>query len=81
VIGMSVGAIGTALAQQHLRNVMAYLDMPTLGQPEMFLQHKHGLFGADGGIAVDDTRQFLQKFLETYAAWVKYHADKVANRS
>ena len=80
VIGMSVGAIGTALAQQHLRNVMAYLDMPTLGQPEMFLQYKTGLFAGDGSIAVDDTKQFLQKFLETYAAWVKYHADKVANR-
>jgi chromate reductase len=51
VIGMSVGAIGTALAQQHLRNVLAYLDMPTLGQPEMFLQHKPGLFGPDGSIA------------------------------
>ncbi|HEY1227472.1 MAG TPA: NAD(P)H-dependent oxidoreductase, partial [Ramlibacter sp.] len=31
VIGISVGAIGTALAQQHLRNMLAYLDMPTLG--------------------------------------------------
>jgi hypothetical protein len=35
IIGVSVGAIGTALAQQHLRNILAYLDMPTLGQPEM----------------------------------------------
>jgi chromate reductase len=80
VIGMSVGAIGAALAQQHLRNVLAYLDMPTLGQPEAFLQHKPGLFGADGSIAIDDTKQFLQKYLETYAAWVKFHSDKVANR-
>ena len=32
VIGVSVGAIGTALAQQHLRNILAYLDVPTLGQ-------------------------------------------------
>ena len=38
VIGASGGAIGTAVAQQHLRNILAYLDMPTLGQPEMFLQ-------------------------------------------
>ena len=80
VIGISVGAIGTALAQQHLRQVLAYLDMPTLGQPEMFLQNKTGLFGPDGGIAIEDTKQFLQKFMETYAAWVKFHADKVANR-
>ena len=80
VIGISVGAIGTALAQQHLRNVLAYLDMPTLGQPETFLQNKPGLFGPDGGIAIDDTKQFLQKYLEKYAEWVKFHSDRVANR-
>ena len=80
VIGVSVGAIGTALAQQHLRNVLAYLDMPTLGQPEMFIQNKPGLFAPGGGIAADDTKQFLQKYLETFAGWVKHHADRAANR-
>lgn len=80
VLGMSGGAIGTALAQQHLRNILAYLDMPTLGQPEVFLQHKPGFFDANGAIANDDTKQFLQKFVEKFAQFVKEHADKVANR-
>lgn len=80
IIGISVGAIGTAVAQQHLRTVLAYLDMPTLGQPEMFLQNKPGFFAQGGGIGNDDTKQFLQKFLERYAAWVQQHADRVANR-
>lgn len=79
VIGISIGSIGTALAQQHLRNVLAYLDMPTLGQPEMFLQNKPGLFAPDGSVAADDTKQFLQKFMERFAEWVKHHAGKVAN--
>ncbi len=48
VIGISVGAIGTAVAQQHLRNTLAYLDVPTLGQPEAFLTAKEGLFDASG---------------------------------
>jgi chromate reductase, NAD(P)H dehydrogenase (quinone) len=74
VIGISVGAIGTAIAQQHLRTVLAYLDMPTLGQPEMFLQNKPGFFDNE------DTKQFLQKFVERFAAFVKEHADRVANR-
>ena len=39
VLGTSPGATGTALAQQHLRNVLAYLDVKTLGQPEMFIKH------------------------------------------
>ena len=43
VIGASVGAIGTALAQQHLRNILAYLDVPTLGQPEAFIHAKGGV--------------------------------------
>jgi chromate reductase len=33
IIGVSVGAIGTAVGQQHLRNVLAYLDVPTLAKP------------------------------------------------
>src|SRR6186713_3523414 len=44
VIGASPGSIGTAIAQQHLRNSLAYLDMPALGQPEAFIQVKEGLF-------------------------------------
>jgi chromate reductase, NAD(P)H dehydrogenase (quinone) len=73
VIGVSVGAIGTALAQQHLRNILAYLDMPTLGQPETFLQMKEGLFDADGNIG-PGSRDFLQTWMNCYVAWVRRHA-------
>lgn len=72
VIGASVGAIGTAMAQQHLRNVLAYLDMPTLGQPEMFIQAKDGLFDADGAIG-SSSRGFIEGWLGKYLAWVKAH--------
>ncbi len=74
VLGISVGQIGTAMAQQHLRNVLAYLDMPTLGQPEVFLQAREGLFGPGGTVAVEDTRRFLQGWMDRYAAWVREHA-------
>lgn len=80
VAGISIGAIGTAVAQQHLRTILAYLDVPTLGQPEVFLQHRKGFFAEDGSIAADDTRQFLQKFVERFAAFVKEHADRIANK-
>lgn len=73
VIGVSVGAIGTAVAQQHLRNILAYLDVPTLGQPEAFIQAKEGLFEPDGSIGVA-SRQFLQGWMERYGAWLKKHA-------
>jgi chromate reductase, NAD(P)H dehydrogenase (quinone) len=73
VIGVSPGAVGTALAQQHLRNILAYLDVPTLGQPEAFIQAKDGLFEADGTIGVGSHR-FLQGWMDHYVAWVKQHA-------
>lgn len=73
VLGISPGAIGTALAQQHLRNILAYLDVPTLGQPEVFIQAKDGLFDADGGIG-GASRPFLQSWMDRYAAWVRQHA-------
>lgn len=70
VLGVSVGAIGTALAQQHLRNILAYLDVPTMGQPEVFLQAKEGLFQADGSVG-PDSRDFLQGWMDRYVNWVK----------
>lgn len=72
VLGVSVGAIGTAMAQQHLRNILSYLDMPTLGQPEAFIQAKENLFDSDGNIG-PDSRQFLQNWMDRYVAWVKKH--------
>lgn len=73
VLGVSVGAIGTAMAQQHLRNILAYLDVPTLGQPEAFIQAKDGLFDADGNIGAD-SKKFLQGWVDRYVAWVGEHA-------
>lgn len=74
VLGVSVGAIGTAMAQQHLRNVLAYLDVPTLGQPETFIQAKEGLFDESGNIGAG-SKDFLQGWMNRYVAWVKQHAD------
>ena len=75
VIGTSTGAAATALAQQHLRNVLAYLDMPTMNQPEAFVQFKEGLLDDKGHIAVDSTKQFLQKWMDSYVAWVRRHTE------
>jgi chromate reductase len=72
VLGASVGAIGTAVAQQHLRNVLAYLDVPTLGQPEAFIHAKDGLFDDAGNIG-QGSKPFLQTWMDTYVEWVKTH--------
>ena len=71
IIGASIGAISTAVAQLHLRTILAYLDMPTLGQPEAYLHIKDGFFDEAGNIANADTRKFLHGWMDKYAAWVK----------
>lgn len=71
IVGASIGAIGSAVAQQHLRGVLGYLDMPALGQPEVFLQVDDRFFEPSGGVANADTRKFLQGWMDAYVAWVK----------
>lgn len=73
VLGVSPGAPGTAMAQQNLRNILAYLDVPTLGQPEAFIQMKDGLFDAEGNIGAD-SKKFLQNWMDRYVAWISKHA-------
>ncbi|MGV8804127.1 MAG: NADPH-dependent FMN reductase [Polaromonas sp.] len=72
VIGTSGGPMGSALAQQHLRNILAYLNMPTLGQPEAFIQTKEGLYDEAGNIG-EASLKFLQGWVDAYVAWVKKH--------
>ena len=74
ILGVSTGPIGTAMAQQHLRNVLSALNVPTLCQPEAFIQVKDELFAEDGNIGAG-SKQFLQNWMNKYVVWVKKHAD------
>lgn len=73
ILGASIGSTGTAMAQQHLRNILAYLDVPTLGQPEAFIQANAGSFEADGNIGAD-RKQFLKAWMDGFEAWIVQHA-------
>jgi chromate reductase, NAD(P)H dehydrogenase (quinone) len=74
VVGASPGAIGTAAAQQHVRNVMSFLDMPALTQPEVYLQFRPELFADDGLITDDGTRAFLSGWADRFIDHVRLHA-------
>ena len=80
IVGVSVGASGTCMAQQHLRNSLAYLDVPTLGQPEVFIQSKDGLFDETGNIG-EGSRAFLEAWLVRYMAWIDKHAGRARQAS
>lgn len=74
LVGASPGAIGTATAQQHVRNVLSFLDMPTLSQPEVYLTYRPGLFGRDGEILDDSTRAFLGGWADRFVEHLARHA-------
>jgi len=71
IIGASIGAIGTAVAQSHLRTVVAFLDMPLLHSPEAYIHAKDGFFDEAGNIASPESKKFLHGWMDKYAMWVK----------
>lgn len=70
VIGTSSGAIGTALAQQHLRNVCVFLDLYVMAQPEAFIRYREGLIDAHANVTDESVAKFLGNFVDKYLAWV-----------
>lgn len=75
ICGTSPGAIGAALAQNQLRGIISgFLDMPTMGQPEMYLQYKDELFDADHKVTNEGTQKFLAGFLSAFEKWVGTHS-------
>ena len=73
ICGASPGAIGTALAQAQLRAMSGFLDIPMMGQPEVYLTWKDGMFAADGSVTDERTKGFLQGFVDKFAGWVGVH--------
>jgi chromate reductase len=81
VTGAAQGAISTALAQQHLRQILGILGV-VLSGGEAYLQFKPDLIDANDVITNESTRQFLKGFLDQFAALVGSLATKaVASRA
>ena len=69
IIGTSPGAIGTAVAQQHLRQILGVLGVLVMGG-EAYIAFKPGLIDDSGAISDDGTRAFLKAFVDQFAALV-----------
>jgi chromate reductase, NAD(P)H dehydrogenase (quinone) len=70
VVSASPGAIGGFGANHHLRQSLVFLNVPAMPQPEAYLGGADKLFDAQGKLANDGTRKFLQDFMQAFAAWV-----------
>ena len=73
---MSPGAIGGFGANHHLRQSFVFLDILPLQTPEAYIGGAGKLFAADGSIVVPETREFMQKYLDRFAAWIERVASK-----
>lgn len=71
IIGTSPGAIGTALAQAHLRSVLCFSNVALFNGMEGYLQFKPDLIDDQGNVSNPDTEKFLRKYMDAYAAFVK----------
>lgn len=67
ITGTSPGAIGTALGQQHLRQILGVLGAVVMGG-EAYVSFKPGLIDADGTVADASTRAFLQSYVDQFVA-------------
>ena len=71
IMGASPGAIGTARAQYHLRQVLVFLDVHPLNKPEVMIGAVHERFDAQGQLIHEPTREFISKMLAALAAWTR----------
>jgi chromate reductase, NAD(P)H dehydrogenase (quinone) len=63
IIGTSPGKIGTAVAQQHLRSILAFCNSPLMNSIEAYIQFTPGLIGDDGEVTDESTADFLRHYM------------------
>jgi chromate reductase, NAD(P)H dehydrogenase (quinone) len=71
IMGASVGNIATARAQYHLRQIMVFLNMFPINQPEVMIGTAGERFDSDGNLTDENTRNHVRKQLEALIAWTR----------
>ena len=70
VIGTSSGKIGTAVAQQHLRSMMAFCNSPQFNSIEAYIEFTPGLITDDGEVTNDTTQEFLTNYMKEFYGYI-----------
>src|SRR6188472_1063671 len=70
IVGTSPGKIGTAVAQQHLRSIMAFCNSPLMNAIEAYIEFTPGLITDEGEVTVDSTRDFLANYMNEFLAYI-----------
>ena len=70
IIGTSPGKIGTAVAQAHLRSIMAFCNSPLMNSIEAYIQFESGLITDDGRVTNKATEDFLRNFMAEFHGFI-----------
>lgn len=70
VIGGSIGAIGTAVGQQHLRSILSFCDSPQMNSPEAYIQVTEGLITDEGEVTNEGTAEFLSAYMRSFLEFI-----------
>ena len=71
IMGASVGMIGTARAQYHLRQMMVFLNMFPVNQPEVMIGNASERFDAQGNLTDEATKEFIRQLLQNLVEWTR----------
>jgi chromate reductase len=71
VIGTSPGKIGTAVAQTHLRSIMAFCNSPLMNSIEAYIQFERGLITDDGQVTNKGTEDFLRNYMKEFHGFIE----------
>jgi chromate reductase len=69
IMGASIGTLGTARAQYHLRQCCVFLNMFPLNNPEVMIPNAADRFDADGNLVDDKSRELIAQLLQSLVAW------------
>ena len=70
IVGTSPGKIGTAVAQQHLRSILAFCNSPLMNAIEAYIEFTPGLITDDGEVTVDSTKEFLENYMKEFHGYI-----------
>lgn len=75
IMGASVGAIATARAQYHLRQMMVFLNMFPINQPEVMIGNAGEKFDQDGNLTDEKTKDYIRQLLQNLVEWTRRIAE------
>jgi chromate reductase len=81
IVGTSPGAVGTAAAQGHLRDIVTVVGTALMVQPEVYLVTKRGLIDDDLTVTDADTKAFLEGWIAKFEVWIGRFASETAGKA